>query len=84
VSFPIRCQWNFDSDEIKTYSPAYFDGNLRREALNLLVETLIKPGHSGEARELLEVEPIARTSTFLIPEPAPVVSTQRSIRSVAA
>jgi hypothetical protein len=65
----------FDSDEIKTYSPAYFDGNLRREALNLLVETLIKPGHSGEARELLEVEPIARTSTFLIPEPAPVVST---------
>ncbi len=63
-----------ESEEIKTYRPAYFDGNLRREALNLLVETLIKPGHSGEARELLEVEPIARTSTFLIPEPSPVVT----------
>lgn len=44
-----------------THEPTYFDMHLRRHALQLLVDQLIKPGHSAEARELLEVMTLPRS-----------------------
>jgi hypothetical protein len=54
---------NPESDEPLSYTPTSFDMHLRRHALHLLVEQLIRPGHSPEARELLSLQTLPWSET---------------------